>query len=89
MPKLKTKLAGFILGLIFSGAALAADPVAVNPAHPDRYTVVAGDTLWDIARKYGVSTSDIKSWNGINRAKNLRPGDKLKIYVKRDVAKEA
>ncbi len=52
MPKLKTKLAGFILGLIFSGAALAADPVAVNPAHPDRYTVVAGDTLWDIAGRF-------------------------------------
>jgi hypothetical protein len=52
MPKIKTKLAGFILGLILSGAALAAEPVAVNPAHPDRYTVVKGDTLWDIAGRF-------------------------------------
>lgn len=52
MPKTNTKLVGFILGLIFSGAALAADPVAVNPAHPDRYTVVTGDTLWDISGRF-------------------------------------
>ncbi|MES9844699.1 MAG: LysM peptidoglycan-binding domain-containing protein, partial [Candidatus Sedimenticola sp. 6PFRAG5] len=32
--------------------ALAADPVAVNPAHPDRHVVVPGDTLWDISAKF-------------------------------------
>jgi len=27
-------------------------PVLVNPRHPDRYVVVAGDTLWDIASMF-------------------------------------
>jgi hypothetical protein len=52
MPKINIKFAGFFLGLILTGAALAAEPVAVNPAHPDRYTVVKGDTLWDIAGRF-------------------------------------
>jgi hypothetical protein len=52
MPKINIKFAGFFLGLILTGAALAAEPVAVNPAHPDRYTVVKGDTLWDISGRF-------------------------------------
>ncbi len=48
------------------------------------HTISSGDTLWDIARKYGVRTSEIKQWNGIDEVKRLRPGNKLKIYVKPD-----
>ncbi len=44
------------------------------------YTVRRGDTLWDIAARYGVSIRDIKRWN--NRRSNLiKPGDRLKIIV--------
>ncbi len=49
MPYLNNKLIGFILGLLLSCSAIAAEPVALNPAHPERYTVVKGDTLWDIS----------------------------------------
>ncbi len=49
MSYLNNKLIGFILGVLLSFSALAAGPVALNPAHPDRYTVVKGDTLWDIS----------------------------------------
>ncbi|MEE9357479.1 LysM peptidoglycan-binding domain-containing protein [Candidatus Vondammii sp. HM_W22] len=49
MPKFRYTLASFILGLLVSMGALAADPVAVNPSHPERYVVVKGDTLWDIS----------------------------------------
>jgi hypothetical protein len=49
MSYLNNKLIGFILGALFSFSALAAEPVALNPAHPERYTVVKGDTLWDIS----------------------------------------
>jgi hypothetical protein len=46
------KLASLVLGLLISWGTLAADPVAVNPSHPDRYVVVPGDTLWDISGRF-------------------------------------
>lgn len=49
MSYLNNKLIGFILGLLLTCSTFAADPVALNPAHPERYTVVKGDTLWDIS----------------------------------------
>ncbi|MEJ2693675.1 MAG: LysM peptidoglycan-binding domain-containing protein [Candidatus Thiodiazotropha sp.] len=49
MSYLNNKLIGFTLGLLLSFSAFAAEPVALNPAHPERYTVVKGDTLWDIS----------------------------------------
>lgn len=51
------------------------------------HVVKSGQRLSDIARKYGVSVADIKSWNYIGK-KGIRPGKKLVIYVpkKEDVA---
>jgi membrane-bound lytic murein transglycosylase D len=42
------------------------------------YRVKTGDTLWGIAKKYGVDVNDIRKWNKI--ANNIKPGDKLVIY---------
>ncbi len=44
------------------------------------YTVRSGDTLWDIAARYGVSIRDIKSWNN-RRSSKIKPGEKLKLIV--------
>jgi len=52
MPKSLHKLTGFFLGLIFSCSVIAAGHVTLNPDHPDRYVVVKGDTLWDIAERF-------------------------------------
>ncbi len=52
MSYLNNKLIGVISGLLFSLAVFAAEPVALNPSHPERYTVVKGDTLWDIASMF-------------------------------------
>jgi hypothetical protein len=52
MSYLNNKLIGVISGLLLSFAVLAAEPVALNPSHPERYTVVKGDTLWDIASMF-------------------------------------
>ncbi|PPC91462.1 MAG: peptidoglycan-binding protein [Methylobacter sp.] len=43
-----------ILGLIvtFSSLNAFAQPLQINPEHPDQYTVVKGDTLWEIAGKF-------------------------------------
>ena len=52
MSYLNNKLIGFILGLLLTCSAFAAGPVVLNPTHPERYTVVKGDTLWDISAKF-------------------------------------
>jgi hypothetical protein len=40
------------LGLLGAVAGARADEVQLKPGHPERYTVVKGDTLWDIATKF-------------------------------------
>ncbi|WP_159949311.1 lytic transglycosylase domain-containing protein [Polaribacter septentrionalilitoris] len=45
------------------------------------YIVKKGDSLWSIAQKFkNVSVDNIKKWNNIWSAKNIKPGTKLKIY---------
>ncbi len=44
------------------------------------YRVRSGDVLGIIAQKYGVSVSDIKSWNKLS-SNMIRVGQPLKIYV--------
>ncbi|RZJ71921.1 LysM peptidoglycan-binding domain-containing protein [Flavobacterium sp.] len=44
----------------------------------DHYYVKKGDSLFSIAKKSGVSVSELKQWNGIS-GNNLKPGMKLKI----------
>lgn len=43
-----------LLGIVLSFVAgsVSADHIQLNPAHPDRYTVVQGDTLWDISGRF-------------------------------------
>jgi hypothetical protein len=43
-----------LCGLCLYALSLAAfaEDLALNPAHPERYTVVRGDTLWDIAGRF-------------------------------------
>ena len=44
------------------------------------YTVVEGDTLWDISRLYNVSSQDIARWNHTSTKKALRLGQRLTIW---------
>lgn len=44
------------------------------------YTVKSGDVLGSIAKRYGVSVANIKSWNGLY-SDRLQIGQKLKIYT--------
>jgi LysM repeat protein len=42
------------------------------------YTVKSGDNLTEIAKRYGCSVSELKSWNGI-KGSHIEPGQKLKV----------
>ncbi len=46
-----------------------------------RYTVRSGDSLYLIASRFRVSVNDLVRWNGIDKNKILRPGQKLTMYV--------
>jgi nucleoid-associated protein YgaU len=46
------------------------------------YTVVEGDSLWEIAERFygdGIKWKDITT---VSNSKNIRPGDRLTIHVK-------
>jgi membrane-bound lytic murein transglycosylase D len=44
------------------------------------YTVRKGDTLYDIARRFGVSVRAMQSWNGLSGTTLIHPGKTLTIY---------
>ncbi|WP_299021709.1 LysM peptidoglycan-binding domain-containing protein [uncultured Photobacterium sp.] len=44
------------------------------------YQVQPGDSLWTIARSQKVSIAQITKWNGINKSKPLRVGQKLTLW---------
>lgn len=58
--------------------------VRVRPGVPETpnpgnfYTVRKGDTLWDIARRYGISVQQIMDWNSLTDGK-VKPGARIKV----------
>ncbi len=55
-------------------------PTSKIKSHWVVHTVKSGETLGEIAEKYGVTTRDIKNWNGI-RSDVIRPDQELEIYI--------
>ena len=51
------------------------------------YKVIEGDTLWDISRRYKVTTKEIAKWNGFQTKSTLRLGQELKIWKEAVVVK--
>jgi len=51
-----------------------------QPAGDTRsYVVKKGDTVWDIARKYGTTTATLRRLNGLNRSSRIFVGQKLLV----------
>lgn len=72
--------------LLIPGTAKDIDLAVAEPAPatddapaaaPDSLVVHAGDTLWDIARRYGLHVEDLLRWNGLSRNATLRLGQHL------------
>lgn len=49
---IKHSLALLVLSLFCSSASVFAEEARLNPSHPDKYYVKAGDTLWDISQLF-------------------------------------
>lgn len=70
--------------LIYPGQVLTVSKSATDdnhsgtttPTNGDQYTVKAGDSVWAIANKYGISMNDLISWNHITN-NLIHPGDVL------------
>jgi len=59
-------------------------PIMYAPPIPVRtrrvyHTVRTGDTVYSVAKRYGVAVEDLQRWNGTDR---IRPGQKLAVEVR-------
>jgi len=45
------------------------------------YVVKRGDSLWKIARAFGVLMEKIMKWNNLTSRSKLQVGDKIKIFT--------
>jgi membrane-bound lytic murein transglycosylase D len=52
------------------------EPVASGATH---YTVRRGDSLWVVARRYGVRVADLLSWNDLGAGEVLPVGRRLRV----------
>ena len=64
--------------LIYPGEVLLL-PGGENQAETS-YTVVAGDTLWEIANRYGVTVAQLVELNHLSNPNLIYPGEKLTIF---------
>ena len=68
-----------LLGLAFNVTVASAQGVQLRGDHPQAYTVVKGDTLYSIARKFGIEPHDIARENNISLSSTLLAGTTLQI----------
>jgi len=78
-------IAGKKLKIYTNGETAPVSLTSTNTAYNNsktnlnRYRVLKGDTIGEIAELYGVSTRDIRRWNGLNSNKIIA-GQTLKIF---------
>jgi membrane-bound lytic murein transglycosylase D len=46
---------------------------------PQAHTVRRGESLWVIARRYGLTVAQLREWNRLDAGAVLRPGDRLRL----------
>ncbi|WP_163192542.1 LysM peptidoglycan-binding domain-containing protein [Clostridium thermarum] len=81
---MKGKILNFVLASIIA-AGLFVPSVTYAQTLNNTYTVVSGDTLWGISRKYNVTVDNLKKWNNLT-SDILSIGQKLKLNLVHTVA---
>src|SRR4051812_8701993 len=60
-------------------ATVETAPTTVQAPAPNLYDVAAGDTVSDIAGRYGLSTASVLALNGLSWSSLIFPGQRLKL----------
>ena len=60
-------------------AKVSTSTATATGAVPAEYVVQRGDTLYSIARRFGVNHADIQRWNDANQLTRLQPGQRVRI----------
>ena len=66
---------------------LAVEPAGLAPGTTVYHKVRKGETLSGIAQKYGVSVSNLRSWNNLRKNSYLRIGQRLAVCSKTTTSK--
>jgi len=56
-------------------------PTVTPGPRPTMHQLAAGETLWSVAQRYGVSVEDLKRWNRISQARSVRAGTQLSLVA--------
>ena len=48
-----------------------------NPDRPLHHLVGPGENIWLIAKRYGISTKSLLTWNRLSASAKIFPGEKL------------
>jgi membrane-bound lytic murein transglycosylase D len=69
--------------------SVAAAPIKVTPPTENRgeHVVKAGDTVYGIAKQYGLGVMDLVTWNNLNLQEGIKPGQVLKLVESQSVEK--
>lgn len=54
-------------------------PAKVPPDKPQVYIVRPGDTVWSIARRYGITSEEIIAYNNLSNPNAVYPGQRLRL----------
>ena len=78
----KGKAGALKTALLTMPQEVATRPIAAPAAAPrlSHITLRRGETLWHLAQRAGVSITNLKRWNHIRSARDLRVGQRLVVY---------
>jgi membrane-bound lytic murein transglycosylase D len=71
----------YVPDMSYSASQLAKRRAKISHSKIVSYTVRKGDSVWDIARKFGVKTGQVLAWNNLSKNEHIHPGERLKIYI--------